>query len=76
MTALTISIKQAEPIAVLRCATRVILIAVPLLVLLPLHLIWHVLRLPSPWAMMFLRIAARVLGVRVKIGRASCRERV
>lgn len=76
MTALTISIKQAEPIAVLRCAARVILIAIPLLVLLPLHLIWHVLRQPSPWAMLFLRIAARVLGVRVKVRGQSLRHDV
>ena len=76
MTALSISINQTEPIALLRCAARVILIAIPLLVLLPLHLIWHVLRQPSPWAMLFLRIAARVLGVRVKVKGKSLRSDV
>ena len=76
MTALSISINQTEPIALLRCAARVILIAIPLLVLLPLHLIWHVLRQPSPWAMLFLRIAARVLGVRVKVKGKSLRNDV
>ncbi len=43
------------------------MIAVPLLVLLPLHMIWHLLRQPSPWAMLFLRIAARLLGVKVRV---------
>ena len=76
MTALSISFNQTEPIAVLRCAARVVLIAIPLLVLLPLHLIWHVLRQPSPWAMLFLRIAARVLGVRVKVKGKSLRNDV
>ncbi len=76
MTALSISINQTEPVALLRCSARAILIAVPLLVLLPLHLIWHVLRQPSPWAMLFLRIAARVLGVRVKVKGKSLRNDV
>ena len=49
------------------CAMRVIWIAVPLTVLLPLHLVWHLLRLPSPWAMLFLRIVARALGARVSV---------
>jgi lyso-ornithine lipid O-acyltransferase len=42
-------------------------IAAPLVILLPLHLIWHLLKLPSPWAMLFLRIAARALGAKVKV---------
>ncbi len=46
---------------------RLLSIAVPLVILLPLHLIWHLLKLPSPWAMLFLRTAARVLGAKVKV---------
>lgn len=48
-------------------AIRVVWIAIPLLLLLPLHLIWHSLKLPSPWAMLFLRISARALGARVTV---------
>ena len=67
MATISIPIPKAEPEAYLLCAMRAAWIAVPLLILLPLHLVWHVLKLPSPWAMLFLRIAARALGARVKV---------
>lgn len=67
MTTLSLQIPKADPQAYLLCAIRVFAIAVPLIILLPLHLIWHLLKLPSPWAMLFLRIVARVLGVRVQV---------
>ncbi len=53
--------------AILRCMVRIIWIAGPLLLLLPLHLIWHLLKLPSPWAMLFLRLSARAVGARVTV---------
>ncbi len=46
---------------------RALWIALPLAVLLPLHLIWHLLKLPSPWAMLFMRLTARALGARVHV---------
>jgi lyso-ornithine lipid O-acyltransferase len=49
------------------CAARVLLIAFPLAFLLPLHLLWQMLKLPSPWAMLYLRIVSRVLGARVRV---------
>lgn len=67
MSTISISLPKAEPQTYLLCAMRIIWIAVPLLFLLPLHLVWHLLKLPSPWAMLFLRIAARALGARVKV---------
>jgi 1-acyl-sn-glycerol-3-phosphate acyltransferase len=67
MTTLSLQISKAEPQAYLLCAMRVLCIAVPLAILLPLHLIWHVLKLPSPWAMLFLRMTGRVLGARVQV---------
>lgn len=67
MSTISISLPKAEPQAYLLCAMRIMWIAVPLLFLLPLHLIWHLLKLPSPWAMLFLRITARALGARVKV---------
>ncbi len=76
MAAISITIRQTEPLALLRFAIRATVIVVPLAVLVPLHLIWHWLRQPSPWAMLFLRIAARVLGVRVKVHGKSLRKDV
>jgi lyso-ornithine lipid O-acyltransferase len=67
MSTLSIKIPKAEPLAYLLFTARFFLIAVPLILLLPLHLIWHTLKIPSPWAMLFLRICARVLGARVKV---------
>lgn len=67
MTTLSLQIPKADPQAYLLCAIRVFAIAVPLIILLPLHLTWHLLKLPSPWAMLFLRIVARVLGARVQV---------
>jgi 1-acyl-sn-glycerol-3-phosphate acyltransferase len=67
LATIPISIPKVEPQAYLIGAIRLILLALPLAVLLPLHLLWQQLKLPSPWAMLFLRIASRVLGARVKV---------
>jgi lyso-ornithine lipid O-acyltransferase len=67
MSTLSIPIPKSELRSYLLFSMRVIWISVPLAFLLPLHLIWHVLKLPSPWAMLFLRIAALALGARVKV---------
>ncbi len=67
MSTLSLSFPKAEPQAYLLCAMRLLCIGVTLIVILPLHLLWHVLKLPSPWAMMFMRITSRVLGARVKV---------
>ena len=67
MATLSITLPKSEPEAYFLCAMRVVWIAIPLIVLLPLHLIWHLLKLPSPWAMLFLRIAARALGAKVSV---------
>ena len=66
MTTISISIPKVDLQAYVLCTIRILCIAIPLAVLLPLHLIWHLLKQPSPWAMLFLRIAARVLGAKVK----------
>ena len=49
------------------CILRILWIGIPLVFLLPLHLVWHLLKIPSPWAMIFMRITARALGARVKV---------
>lgn len=66
MVTLSIPISRTEPVGYLLFALRLIWIGVPLVALLPLHLIWHFLKLPSPWAMLLLRITARALGARVR----------
>jgi 1-acyl-sn-glycerol-3-phosphate acyltransferase len=42
-------------------------IAVPLMAMLPLHLVWYVTKRPSPWAKLYLRIVTRALGARVTV---------
>lgn len=67
MATISISIRKLDVQAYVLCMVRVLWIALPLVVLLPLHLVWHVLKLPSPWAMLFLRISTRALGARVTV---------
>ncbi len=67
MATLSIPIRKVDPLSYLLCMIRLVWIALPLVLFMPLHLVWHVLRLPSPWAMLFLRIASRALGARVKV---------
>lgn len=67
MTTFSISIRKLDFQAYGLCLIRALWIALPLAILLPLHLVWHLLKLPSPWAMLFLRICARALGARVTV---------
>jgi 1-acyl-sn-glycerol-3-phosphate acyltransferase len=67
MTTISISTRKLDFQAYLLCLVRVLWIALPLAILLPLHLVWHLLKLPSPWAMLFLRISTRALGARVTV---------
>jgi lyso-ornithine lipid O-acyltransferase len=67
MTTSSLSIPKVEPLAYMLCAIRVVWIALPLSVLLPLHFVWQALNIPSPWAMLFLRITSRALGCRVTV---------
>jgi lyso-ornithine lipid O-acyltransferase len=67
LASLSITIPKEEPLAYILCAVRMLLIALPLAVLLPLHLLWQLFKTPSPWAMLYLRIVTRVLGARVKV---------
>lgn len=67
MVAVTIPFRTAAPRDYALCAFRALWIAVALLPLLPLHMLWRMLKLPSPWAMLFLRISARALGMKVRV---------
>lgn len=67
MTSISRSISKLTPQDCLLAAMRAIWISIALALLLPPHLIWQLLKLPSPFAMLFLRIASHALGMRVKV---------
>ena len=67
MTTISIATRKLDLQAYLLCLVRVLWIGLPLAILLPLHIVWHLLKLPSPWAMLFLRICSRALGARVTV---------
>jgi 1-acyl-sn-glycerol-3-phosphate acyltransferase len=67
MTTISIATRKLDFQAYLLCLVRALWIGLPLAILLPLHLVWHLLKLPSPWAMLFLRISTRALGARVTV---------
>lgn len=67
MATLSIAIPKEDPIVYLRCAFRAGGIGMALALVLPLHLLWRLLGLPSPWPRLFLRATTRALGVRVKV---------
>ena len=50
----------------IRLAVRVSSMVLALIVLVPLHYLWRLFRLGSPWPWLFLSIAARCAGARVK----------
>lgn len=76
MTALATEIQRVEFGALVLCMMRLVWIGVPLAILLPIHRLWHFLKLPSPWAMLFLRNASRALGARVKVYGRPLRKNV
>lgn len=50
-----------------RLFARVALLVLALLICVPFHYLWRLLRLPSPWPMWFLGRVARIAGVRVQV---------
>lgn len=50
-----------------RFALRLLAIVVALLLALPLHGVWRLVRLPSPWPRLFLGSVARIVGARARI---------
>ena len=67
MTTISIATRKLDLQAYALCLVRLLWIGLPLAILLPLHIVWHLLKLPSPWAMLFLRISTRALGARVTV---------
>jgi lyso-ornithine lipid O-acyltransferase len=51
----------------LRLILRALAIVAALLVCLPLHYLWRLLRRPSPWPQRFLGMVARAAGMRVRV---------
>jgi 1-acyl-sn-glycerol-3-phosphate acyltransferase len=58
---------RAEPLSRTRFALRVLAIAGSLLVFLPLHGLWRLVRAPSPWPRAFLKWVGRASGMRVTV---------
>lgn len=67
MASISIPALRADLRGYLLCGARLVMIGMPLMILLPLHVVWHVLKIPSPWAMLYLRIVAWVLGARISV---------
>lgn len=76
MAAVTIPFHTVSPRDCALCAFRVLWIAVALVLSLPLHMLWRILKLPSPWAMLFLKISARALGMKVRVYGQPLRKEV
>jgi 1-acyl-sn-glycerol-3-phosphate acyltransferase len=60
------SIARADRLATARIALRLAGLLIALLVCVPFHGLWRLLRLPSPWPRLFLGAAARICGARVR----------
>lgn len=60
------SIARADRLAAVRIAVRLAGLVIALLVCVPLHGVWRLFRLPSPWPRLFLGAAARLCGARVR----------
>ncbi|MBY8828506.1 lysophospholipid acyltransferase family protein [Hephaestia mangrovi] len=60
------SIARADRLATPRALVRVAGLIGALLVCVPLHGLWRLFRLPSPWPRLFLGSAARICGARVR----------
>jgi 1-acyl-sn-glycerol-3-phosphate acyltransferase len=60
------SIARADRFATLRAGSRVAGLLAALIVCVPLHGLWRLFRLPSPWPRLFLGSAARICGARVR----------
>jgi 1-acyl-sn-glycerol-3-phosphate acyltransferase len=69
------SIARADRLATLRASVRIAGLIVALAVCVPLHGLWRLLRLPSPWPRLFLGTAARLCGARRRtVGRPLKRD--
>lgn len=51
----------------LKGGSRIVLLLGSLLLCLPLHIVWKLLPVPSPWPRMFLGLAARSVGARIRL---------
>lgn len=60
----------------MRLAVRLILLVAVLLVMLPLHGLWRLGRLSSPWPRRFLGAVAWIVGARVRVVGEPCRRQV
>lgn len=61
-------------IGFLRLWTRIVLLALMLVITVPPHYLWRILHISSPWPRYYLGTAARICGARVKIKGAALRR--
>lgn len=62
-----ISLIETKPIEMARVALRAVWIGAALAICLPMHMLWRLFELSSPWPRFFMRVAARACGARVKL---------
>ena len=61
-------------LAFLRLWTRILLLALTLIVTVPPHYLWRILHISSPWPRYYLGTAARICGARVKVRGTALRR--
>lgn len=61
-------------VAFVRLWTRIILLALLLILMVPPHYLWRILHISSPWPRYYLGTAARVCGARVKVRGTALRR--
>ena len=61
-------------LALLRLWTRILLLALTLIVTVPPHYLWRILHISSPWPRYYLGTAARICGARVKVRGTALRR--
>lgn len=61
-------------VAFVRLWTRIILLALLLILMVPPHYLWRILHISSPWPRYYLGTAARICGARVKVKGTALRR--
>lgn len=70
------SVARTDPLGQVRFAARIAALIAALLVFVPIHFLWRLFRLPSPWPRLFLALAARIIGARPRIAGAPLKRNV
>jgi lyso-ornithine lipid O-acyltransferase len=63
----SLSIARSDPLGKIRFALRALWLSVALIIVVGPHYLWSLFRIPSPWPRLYLVMAARACGARVKV---------